>query len=131
MRHGRINLDLTTEEYLTNPTIDPHPQKGGSAHLTQIHAGDHIVRDGKADSHWIKGGGHPGGRPLRVAVDGNSGKMFVRVAEHIPSDITSDRHAAEKERIENMKPFHVPGAGFWVPLDEMYPNHPHAAIFNS
>jgi len=130
VRHGKINLDLSTEEYLTNPTINPHPHTGNPQHVAVIHAGDHIVRDGNADSSWLKNNGHPGGRPLRVAVDGNSGKMFVRVAEHIPTDITSDRHQQQKERIEKMKPYHVPGHGFWVPLHELYPNHPHVKVFN-
>jgi hypothetical protein len=131
MRHGNIKLDLSTEEYLTNPTINPHPQAGGAQHLAIIQAGDHIVRDGRVDSSWMKNNGHTGGRPLRVALDGQSGKMFVRIAEHIPTDITSEKHSADKERIEAMKPFHVPGSGFWIPLDELYPNHPHSATFNS
>jgi hypothetical protein len=121
---------LEHEQYLTNPTINPHPHTGNPAHLAVIHAGDHIVRDGKADSNWLKNGGHHGGRPLRIAEDTISGKMFVRVAEHIPTDISSDKQQAEKERIEKMKPFHVPGMGFWVPLEELYPNHPHVVTFN-
>jgi hypothetical protein len=131
MRHGKLDLDLSTEEFLTDPTINPHPHTGNPAHLAVIHAGDHIVRDGHADHNWTKGEGHPGGRPLRIALDRFSGKMFVRIAEHLPHELSSSKLEQRHDHMKKVKPFHVPGSGYWLPLDEVYPNHPHVATFNS
>jgi len=132
MRHGALHLDLTTEEFLTDPEIAPN--KSGhleAAHLAAINSGDHIIRDGNADSHWSKGGGHNGGRPYRIARDLVTGKMFVRIADVLPSDLVSDKLVKQKDDIEKRKPFHVPGSGFWLPLEELFPDHPHAdeAVF--
>jgi len=129
MRHGQLDLDLTTEQFLTDPTINPHPLTGDAKHLAVINAGDHIIRDGDADGNWLKSGGHAGGRPLRIALDRVSGKMFVRIAEHFPHDPANEKHQRKAEYLNKMKPFHVAGSGYWLPLEEVYPNHPHVATF--
>lgn len=127
MRHGALHLDLSTEEFLTNPEVGK-PKEGAieSHHLAAIHAGNHIVRDGNADSAYTKGGGHEGGRPYRIARDLVTGKMFIKIADHLPSELTSSKLEKQKEQIERLKPFHIAGSGFWLPLEEVFPDHPHA-----
>jgi hypothetical protein len=132
MRAGTLRLDLSTHEFLTKPEIVPN-ERGqlSSADQTAIQSGDHIVRDGHVDSHWVKGGGHNGGRPLRIARDEYSGKMFIRVSEHLPNDLTTGKLEQLKNDLEKAKPYHVPGEGFWLPLEECFPNHPHVALYNA
>lgn len=129
MRHGKINLDLSTEEYLTHPQFAA--ADGAKKDEREIVAGNHLVRDGNADSNWIRNNGHPGGKPFRIAQDVITGKYFVKVADQLHAEEDHPRRAAENEKLRAAKPYHVPGHGYWLPMEEVFPNHPHTELFNA
>lgn len=121
MRHGRIDLDLTTHEFLTDPDV---------LDVAQIKAGKHYVRRGDAHPSAVSQGAHPDGEPLRIARDKFTGKYFAQVFPTLPKESDSNHAERQLERADKLKPFHVPGHGYWVPLEEIYPDHPHVKIFN-
>lgn len=119
-RHGKIDLDLSTRQFLTKPDVtDPRA----------IRDGEHFVRTGVQDPKKLPHGAHPQGDPVRVATDKISGKMFVQIIEHLPAEEDGSTHATKlHDRARKHRPYHVPGHGFWIPLHELFPDHPHANL---
>jgi hypothetical protein len=127
MRPGYIDLDLQHLEFLTEHDPDTVGEFNKLSHKQRAGvAADQLHRDGDPDPKALAHGAHPGGAPIRIARDRISGLMFANVAENFPSDADTPRQAKRAERITGLKPFHVPGSGYWVPLKEIMPDHPHA-----
>lgn len=120
-RQGQIRLDLSKHELLTDPDVIDVPS---------IKAGGHFIRSGDADPRTLAHGAHPQGEPLRIAQDMISGKYFVQIALHRPTEMDTPRAERQHAKFEELRPYHVAGNGYWVPLDELYPEHPHSEIFN-
>lgn len=120
-RHAVIDLDLSKQEYLTNP----------EAKRDEIKEGNHFVRSGVQDPKKLAHGAHPDGDPVRIARDRFSGQYFAQIIEHLPADPEGSRIAEKLHaRAAKHKPIHVPGHGYWVPLHELFPDHPHVKLFN-
>ena len=61
------------------------------------------------------------GKPVRVALDIISGKLYAKVADVIPSD-PDPASQQRKADILKLQPEHVPGAGgYWVPVEKLFP----------
>lgn len=124
MRHGHIDLDLSTHEFLTHQQEQQVAEFNKQSHKERASTADSLlVRDGDPDP---TPGAHSGGNSIRIARDRISGIYFARIAEHLPAEANRPHLERRHARITEMKPFHVPGEGYWLPLKEILPDHPHA-----
>ena len=127
MRTGYIDLDLQHQEFLTihdDDQVKAFNKLSDKDRAGQVDALFH--RDGDADPKAVSRGAHPEGEPFRIARDRISGLMFAKIADTLPADLTSPHLEKRHARITKAKPFYVPGHGYWVPLKELLPEHPHA-----
>jgi len=127
MRHGYIDLDLQHEEFLT---IADEDTLQGFNKLSDTHragqADSLLHRDSDPDPKALSFGAHPNGNPIRIARDRISGLMFAKIADVLPADTSSPHLEKRHKKLTEAKPFHIPGKGYWVPLKELHPDHPHA-----
>jgi hypothetical protein len=127
MRPGYIDLDFQHEEFLTAHDEDQIASFNKLSEKDRAGQSDALLhRDGDPDPKKLSHGGHPNGEPIRIARDRISGLMFAKIADHLPADMESPHLVKRHKRITEAKPFHVPGHGYWVPLKELHPKHPHA-----